>query len=421
MSKTPKELAPDADATPGGWPGAVRAAGDGPGKPVAELMSGAVWDEFLDQLRLAGEYIMDERAPETPLDRAEGYRHLGVLLKIGLEEMLVDWDPDRPRFHWSDGTVKWGLDCSDALYALAAVRPGAVYRVRGRRASVHFLGFQLVGPLSALSDRDADALEIAPDGSFELVIGGEPRKGNWMPLDEGATTLTVRQFFYDWENEHPAPLWIERIDTAESREPAIVSPTGIAAQLPALGTFVREGTEFWAESSILKRDENLNRFPSDHGIGSAALASQKYQSFGIGYFSLQDDEALIVSVTPPRAKYWSLHLGSFWGESVDYINYASSLNGHQAVLDSDGVFHAVISRRDPGVANWLDTAGRAEGIMIYRWNQADGSPIPSTRLVRLEDLDKTLPAGMPHVDPEQRRATIEMRRAHMRRRIDRPL
>jgi len=419
VSRTPEQKAADAAATPGGWPGAVLAAGGGPGRPVTELMSGAVWNELLDELRRAGEYITSKRAPATSLDRAEGFRHLGVLLKIGLEEMLVDWDPDRPRFHWSDGTVKWGLDCSDALYALVPVRPGGVYRVHGRRASVHFLGFQLVGQLSALSDRDADTLELARDGSFELIIGGEPREGNWMPLDANATTLTVRQFFYDWENEEPAPLWIERIDAAESREPDVVAPTGIAAQLAALGIFVRAGTEFWAESSILKRDGNRNRFPDDHGIGSAALASQKYQSFGIGYFSLQDDETLIVTVTPPRAKYWSLHLGNFWGESLDYVNHQSSLNGHQAALDADGVFRAVISRRDPGIANWLDTAGRNEGVMIYRWNQADGSPIPSTRLVRMDEVDELLPAGTPRVDPAQRRATIEMRRAHMRRRIDR--
>ena len=36
------------------------------------------------------------------------------------------------------------------------------------------------------------------------------------------------------------------------------------------------------------------------------------------------------------------------------------LNGHQAVLD-DGVFRAVVAHRDPGVANWLDTAGNRRG------------------------------------------------------------
>ena len=31
--------------------------------------------------------------------------------------------------NWNDGTGKWGLDCADALYAMAPVRAGAVYRI----------------------------------------------------------------------------------------------------------------------------------------------------------------------------------------------------------------------------------------------------------------------------------------------------
>ena len=53
-------------------------------------------------------------------------------------------------------------------------------------------------------------------------------------------------------------------------------------------------------------------------------------------------------------------LGNYWWETIDYANHQSSLNGFQAVLDDDGVFRAVVSARDPGVANWLDTAGHGQ-------------------------------------------------------------
>ena len=60
------------------------------------------------------------------------------------------------------------------------------------------------------------------------------------------------------------------------------------------------------------------------------------------------DEALLIEVEPPEALYWSVALGNYWWETIDYANHQSSLNGFQAVLDDDGVFRAVVSRRDPG-------------------------------------------------------------------------
>jgi len=166
----------------------------------------------------------------------------------------------------------------------------------------------------------------------------------------------------------------------------------------------------------------VNTFPDDAGgLGVVASAAQKYQAFGIGCFALADDEALLVEVKPPRAKYWSLHLGNYWMESLDFANYQSSLNGHQAVLDADGVFRAVVAKTDPGVPNWLDTAGRAEGSMIYRWNQADGAPIPQARVVKLAELRSVLPRETPTVTPEERAAALERRREHVRRRFARPM
>jgi hypothetical protein len=406
---------------PKGWPGGVRAAGRAAPDDAEDLHTSAAWENLLTQLRRAGDLVLADGAPATPIDRSEGWRHLGSLLKSGLSEMLDDRDADRPRFYWADFSGKWGLDCADALYASAPVRAGNVYRVRGKRGSVHFLGVQLVAHMGGLDDLDVDTLEIEPDGTFELTLGGSEIEGNWMALPEGATTLHVRQFFYDWDSEQPAHLTIERIDDGELREPPRVAPGGIPRQLEALGRFVHDNTEWWARIAQEKRALK-NSFPDDAGgLGSVGSGSQKYQSFGIGYFDLAEDEALVVEVKPPKAKYWSLHLGNYWMESLDFANHQSSLNGHQAVLDTDGVFRAVVSKHDPGVPNWLDTAGRDEGSMIYRWNQADGAPIPAARVVKLSDLRRVLPPETGTVTLEHRAATIERRRAHVRKRLIRPL
>ena len=111
-----------------------------------------------------------------------------------------------------------------------------------------------------------------------------------------------------------------------------------------------------------------------------------------GSWELGEDEALVIEVTPPEALYWSVSLGNHWWETIDYANRQSSLNGHQASLDDDGVFRAVVSHTDPGVANWLDTAGNRQGPMIFRWVRAQGAPVPTTRVVSVAKIDAALPA-----------------------------
>ena len=76
----------------------------------------------------------------------------------------------------------------------------------------------------------------------------------------------------------------------------------------------------------------------------------------IGRWELEPDEALILEVEPPEGVYWSYSLGNPWWETIHYGRHQSSLNGHQAVVDSDGLLRVVLCGRDPGVANWLDTA-----------------------------------------------------------------
>ena len=137
----------------------------------------------------------------------------------------------------------------------------------------------------------------------------------------------------------------------------------------------------------------------------------------IGSWKLGSDEALIIEVTPPIGLYWSLSIGNVWWETIDYAEHITSLNGHQAVVDGDGVFRAVIAHRDPGVANWLDTAGHTEGPMILRCVRTESAPVPTTSVVRFDELDAVLPPGTERVTPEQRALTIANRRAAVARRF----
>jgi hypothetical protein len=138
-----------------------------------------------------------------------------------------------------------------------------------------------------------------------------------------------------------------------------------------------------------------------------------------GSWSLADDEALLIEVVPPEAVYWSVSLGNFWWETIDYANRQSSLNGHQAVLDSDGVFRAVVAHSDPGIANWLDTGGNHHGAAIFRWLRAESAPVPDVRVVPFAELGAVLRPDVARVGAEERRRVIDGRRAAVQRRFPR--
>jgi hypothetical protein len=150
-------------------------------------------------------------------------------------------------------------------------------------------------------------------------------------------------------------------------------------------------------------------------MGAAAENVSTWGSWSL----LNDDECLVIEVAPPEALYWSVSLGNFWWETIDYARRQSSLNGHQAVVDDDGVFRAVVAHRDPGVANWLDTAGNHHGAMIFRWLRAAAAPVPDVRLVREGELFDVLPTSTVRVDAEARRRMLDERARSVRRRFPR--
>ncbi len=137
----------------------------------------------------------------------------------------------------------------------------------------------------------------------------------------------------------------------------------------------------------------------------------------IGSWELGPDEALLVEVTPPEGLYWSYSLGNPWWETIDYARHQSSLNGHQAEVDPDGTVRAVIAHQDPGVANWLDTAGHSAGPVILRCVRTETAPIPTTRVVSFSEVAASLPAETRRVTHEERRETIAARRLAVSRRF----
>src|SRR5262249_44677542 len=155
-----------------------------------------------------------------------------------------------------------------------------------------------------------------------------------------ARHIQARQAAYDWLNEVDGRLAIERID---------LPPTGRS----------------WSQDEIAERLRRLAKYPEgyarfmlehmkdlyDKGAVNAFAFTQYAEVGGVdkqyyweGVFDFAPDEALILETDiPERAKYWSIQLGDLLLNGLDWHNCQSGLNGHQARLDPDGRFRAVLS------------------------------------------------------------------------------
>lgn len=131
-------------------------------------------------------------------------------------------------------------------------------------------------------------------------------------------------------------------------------------------------------------------------------------------------EAMLVSFPPCPARYQGFQLGHrWWFHTFDYRCRQSSLNGAQARLSSDGMYHYVISANDPGVPNWLDTAGHSQALISIRWQGlGDQVPVPpTTEIVKLANLRQYFPADEPAISAQQRCEQIAIRQKSVNRRF----
>ena len=386
-----------------------------------DLMSGQAWAELCDSLRQASDVVLRPDVPGAPLDRAEGFRHLLALVHIGIGQALDRSDPFWPSFGQTSRTdiFKWGLDCPDSAYRGTAIRGDLTYRITGTVGTVRYLSFQVNEGMRNHGNLRGDQLTLDTDGGFELWVGPDKHDGDWLRTPAEADAIIVRQFFYDWDREAPATLSIELAGGAERpTEPDDGNtpvPDRVARQLRAVGRWLNANAQFWADIEIQGQASCRNAFQPATAKPESGGAEENVN--GWGHYDLGPDEAMIIEVRPAVAHYWSLHLGNFWWESLDYASHQTSLNGHQAILDDDGVFRAVLAHRDPGVPNWLDTMGHQMGPMLFRWVLPDVVPEPVCTVVPHDDIRQHLPERTPVVDAATRAEHLSRRRAHVLRRF----
>ncbi len=355
------------------------------------MLSGQTWEEFCDTLKAAGAAVSGMGAPQDPLTQAEGYRYLTRLLRAGLEAFVEYNDPRAPELRrMVHETVKMGADNPDNHYYNATISGEHTYRLRGHRGTVNFLSFSTQrggygegGGLPPTGFLDSGELLLAPDGTFEIVISCEEHPGNWLPMTPATGLLIVRQTFLDRAVEQPARLELSRDGgegrptppTAASIDRGLTQASNLVAGASLM--FARWAREFMAHTN------ELPRFDPDR---STAAGGDPQIAYYHSYWRLEPDQALVIEVRPPICENWNFQLNDHFMESLDYRHHTIHLNRHTARYEEDGSVRIVVAHRDPGLPNWISTAGHAQGTMCLRWIHAQEHPQPRTRVVRLDAL-----------------------------------
>lgn len=366
------------------------------------------WSHLMRRLETAAQIVQSDPVTRNRVDLAAGMRHLLVLLSAGIDEALR-FDPDpilSVQRTSTDDIISWGMECPDCLYTRAALRGGESYRLFGNRGTAQYVGLQTMNGIASTANELVDELDVDADGNFEVVLSADKHDGNWMPIDGAHPTLTVRHFFYDWDTEVPSSLRVERLGPSINvRAPGVISDATVSRQLVALGDFVHDNLQFFLQ---------FGGAPPANGflppIDRTAMGAAAENKPVIGKWELGPDEALVLEVEPPQGVYWSYSLGNPWWETIHYGRHQSSLNAHQAAIDSDGLVRVVLCGRDPGIANWLDTAGYSNGAMILRCVRTTTAPTPLARVVPFDDLASVLPAETKRVTGDERAAILDRRR-----------
>jgi hypothetical protein len=376
--------------------------------------------------RLAG-LGQDLAAPPFPVgarETAEGYRYLARLTVLGLQWAVEFDDPDTPAFYRHDDDItKWGGPNVDNRYLRARVRGDHAYRIVGNGSSSHgFVISALEGDMQleeygVYSEVWHDELVRDDDGNFELVVSAERETSapNWMPLHPQTGNITIREYFNDWSRETPVEFRIERIGGEGEPAPPVTAEQ-IARRLDDATRWIDRSLHYWNRYVADARDKCG---PNTLQPARSALGGAKDIAYGFGFCDLGDDEAFVIEGEPPDAWFWNYLLYNMgWFESLD-IARVSSRNGTQIAVDPDGRFRLVITHRDPGVPNWIDTTGLRETMIAYRYVRTASKPVPTGRVVKLADLDRVLPPSTPRVTPDQRRDEIAIRQRHLAARFRR--
>lgn len=344
------------------------------------------------------------------------------------------------------GSRIW-YDNPDTIYRFVGVNTVSSYVITGKfsggmPADTNFS--VLTGLNGATADNiNGTDLVLNADNSFSITVDSTPTapgQTNHLYLAPGATLITTRNTLSDWTTQDPMSLSIQRVSgppdslfsqfggfafpgigTLVSKSPLLTRLVSIIPPLPAprllqsvetaaimLLLGIKGENQYMGvatNDSVTGKQKPPNVLSSpDH---NAAFLATQLQS--AGYFQLADDEALVITINPGNAGYFSVPVTNDWTITSNYWDQQTSLNIAQSVKNADGTYTIVVSPTDPGVANWVSTGGLNQGTISIRFQDfdpaSDVDPTVSSQVVKLNEL-----SGLPTVTEAERQAQLAARK-----------
>jgi hypothetical protein len=294
-----------------------------------------------------------------------------------------------------------------------------------------------------------DDIDVSADGSFVITVSGTaatPGQRNHLQLTSSSTLIAARNTLGAWTVEDPMGLEVQRVSgppnslfaqlggfvllgSLVNDNPLLASlaslipPLRIAeaplvrGTLTALLMIVRGSNQQAKYMALATTDPATGQLRAPNVMTQPAsnaefLANQLQSN---GYFQLADDEALILTIDPASAGFFTVPVYNDWTITDDYWNQQTSLNNDQSVANPDGTYTIVVSPTDPLVANWLSTGGLNQGIISMRFQNLDpdspDTPGVTSQVVKLSDLGNVLPIDTVFVTPEERATQLAARKA----------
>lgn len=377
--------------------------------------------------------LLSDPAAATPDGRASLDRALDQWIRFYITMQLTN--KPTPEFLWiADNTPRTWYGHTFPGDFIAGDNPDntnrgvfldgdSAYVLRGRYAtpkSAQFslnieistpTGIALGQHLAVLTDKQ---IKLEPDGSFKITLDSKPANGrpNHMQIRSGFLNLAARDSRSDW-NQRATNLEIRLVSG-----PGLPSPGTDTEQIERIAAGIPDFVNFWRNWK--------NDFFGGPAVNTFVMPKRRESEGGWGYISggrflLKDDEALIVKTIDAGADYTGFQITDPWTLRPETILHTSSLNKGQARPNSDGSYTYVIALQDPGVANWIDTAGLHQGWFQLRWQNVPAGKEPrvlEAALVKLSELEQHLGPGVPMADLAYRREQIRKRIAGIRQRTE---
>ena len=352
-----------------------------------------------------------------------------------IEHVIQEAYSDEPALLWFENAPhQWGnlkipgaalgIDNPTAIYRTVVLDPNSTYSITGSvkgpgPTQLHFEARDTLAGGSPINGQinpegapqtatlNGETMYYNEDGSFTASLDKYPANGRKNHIQVPATGhvyLTTRDLLMDWEKQNIYTIDIKKIGRDEQAPDHDINHIAERSAEVAINE-----AKFWLAwyHQYVYKNRSPNQLRASARPGGRGLGSTTH-------LQIANDEALVLTVDPAGAKGFDIQTADTWGVQLEYVNHLTSYNTAQSKRNSDGTYTYVISPRDPGVHNWIDTLGYNDVMNAMRWQNLP-SPIDpalaikSYKLVKFKDLKSALPDGTEFVTPLERSEQIRQR------------